>query len=65
MEGGVQQDSNGLRYRVSAVAGSGLSDAQGNLTSNVHGDTQLTSVRGAQDTWWFAPNWKAINRCSR
>ena len=58
-EGGVQQDSYKLRYRVSAIAGNWMSDAPGNLTSNVRGDTQLTSL-WAQDTWSFAPDWKAV-----
>lgn len=58
-EGGVQQDSYKLRYRVSAIAGNWISDAPGSLTSNVRGDTQLTSL-WAQDTWSFAPDWKAV-----
>ncbi len=58
-EGGVQQDSYKLRYRVSVIAGNWMGDAPSSLTSNVRGDTQLTSV-WAQDTWWFASAWKAV-----
>jgi iron complex outermembrane receptor protein len=59
VEGGAQQDSYKLRYRVSAIAGNWMSDAPGSLTSNVRGDTQLSSL-WAQDTWSFAPDWKAV-----
>lgn len=58
-EGGVQQDSYKLRYRVSAIAGNWMVDAPGTLNNNVRGDTQLTSV-WAQDTWSFAPQWKTV-----
>ncbi len=56
---GAQQDHYKLRYRTSNIAGNWLSDGAGNLASEVGGRTQLQSFY-AQDTWRFAPQWRAV-----
>ncbi len=56
---GLQQDHYRLRYRSSSITGNWLSDSAGPLASEVGGRTQLDSVY-AQDTWRFAPLWRAV-----
>jgi len=56
---GFQQDRYQLRYLTSNVPGNWLTDGAGALASNVRGDTRLRSLY-AQDTWAFAPKWKAV-----
>lgn len=56
---GLQQDSYGLDYVTSGIAGSWRSDAPGALVSDVGGHTRLRSL-WAQDAWRFAPDWKAV-----
>ncbi len=56
---GVQQDHYKLRYLTSNIAGNWISDAAGSLASEVGGRTQLQSLY-AQDTWRFAPQWRAV-----
>ena len=56
---GAQQDHYTLRYLTSNIAGNWLSDGAGSLASEVGGRTQLQSFY-AQDTWRFAPLWRAV-----
>lgn len=56
---GVQQDSYRLRYLTSNIAGNWTTDAAGSVASEVGGRTQLQSLY-AQDTWRFAPDWRAV-----
>lgn len=56
---GAQQDHYRLRYLTSNISGNWLSDGTGPLASEVGGRTQLQSVY-AQDTWRFAPMWRAV-----
>ncbi|QHI98100.1 TonB-dependent receptor [Xylophilus rhododendri] len=56
---GYQQENYQLRYSTYNVAGNYLNDGGGSLASDVHGDTRLQSL-WAQDTWRFAPDWKAV-----
>ncbi|MFM7000663.1 MAG: TonB-dependent receptor [Limnohabitans sp.] len=56
---GVQQDSYNLRYLTSNIAGNWTTDAAGTVASEVGGRTQLQSLY-AQDTWRFAPEWRAV-----
>ena len=56
---GLQQDNYTLKYLTSNIAGNWLSDPAGSLASNVGGKTSLSSLY-AQDTWAFAPRWKAV-----
>jgi iron complex outermembrane recepter protein len=60
---GAQQDSYKLRYLTSNIAGNWTTDAAGkgvnDLASEVGGRTQLQSLY-AQDTWRFAPDWRAV-----
>lgn len=56
---GAQQDHYRLRYVTSNIAGHWLSDGAGSLASEVGGRTQLQSLY-AQDTWRFAPQWRAV-----
>jgi iron complex outermembrane receptor protein len=56
---GAQQDSYKLRYLSSNIAGNWTTDAAGSLASEVGGRTQLQSLY-AQDTWRFAPEWRAV-----
>ena len=59
MDFGVQQDSYKYRYLTSNITGNWLADGAGTLASEVGGRTQLQSVY-AQDTWRFAPKWRAV-----
>jgi iron complex outermembrane recepter protein len=54
---GVQQDSYRLRSLVSETS-DWLQGSAGALNSAFRGNTQLTSLY-AQDTWKFAPDWRA------
>lgn len=56
---GAQQDHYRLRYLTSNISGNWLSDGAGSLASEVGGRTQLQSFY-AQDTWRFAPMWRAV-----
>ena len=56
---GAQQDHYRLRYQTSSIAGNWISDGAGSLTSEVGGRTRLQSLY-AQDTWRFAPLWRAV-----
>ncbi len=56
---GAQQDHYTLRYRSSSIAAQWLNDGAGSLASEVGGRTQLQSLY-AQDTWRFAPLWRAV-----
>jgi iron complex outermembrane receptor protein len=56
---GVQQDRYKLRYLTSGIAGNWTTDAAGSTVSEVGGRTQLQSLYG-QDTWRFAPDWRAV-----
>ena len=56
---GAQQDHYKLRYLTSNIAGNWMSDGAGSLASEVGGRTQLQSLY-AQDTWRFAPLWRAV-----
>ena len=56
---GAQQDSYTYRYRTSTITGNWLTDGAGSLASEVGGRTRLQSVY-AQDTWRFAPQWRAV-----
>jgi len=56
---GAQQDHYKLHYLTSNIAGNWLSDGAGSLASEVGGRTQLQSLY-AQDTWRFAPQWRAV-----
>jgi iron complex outermembrane receptor protein len=56
---GVQVDSGQLNYKVSNISGNWISDGAGSLSSQIGGKTQLQSLF-AQDTWNFAPRWKAV-----
>lgn len=56
---GVQQDSYRLRYLTSNIAGNWTTDAAGSVASEVGGRTHLQSLY-AQDTWRFAPDWRAV-----
>ena len=57
LEFGGQRDSAMLRNRVSAVA-DWIGAREGRLLSTFNGNTLLQSLY-AQDTWRFAPAWKA------
>ena len=59
VEFGAQQDSYKLRYLTSNIAGNWTTDAAGSVASEVGGRTQLQSLY-AQDTWRFAPDWRAV-----
>jgi iron complex outermembrane receptor protein len=52
-------DSGQLNYKVSNISGNWISDGAGSLSSQIGGKTQLQSLF-AQDTWNFAPRWKAV-----
>ncbi|MGV0959234.1 MAG: TonB-dependent receptor [Limnohabitans sp.] len=56
---GAQQDSYKLRYLTSNIEGNWTTDAAGAVASEVGGRTQLQSLY-AQDTWRFAPAWRAV-----
>lgn len=56
---GAQQDHYKLRYLTSNIAGNWFSDGAGSMASEVGGRTQLQSFY-AQDTWRFAPLWRAV-----
>jgi iron complex outermembrane receptor protein len=56
---GAQLDSYKLSYLTSNIAGNWTTDAAGSLASEVGGRTQLQSVY-AQDSWRFAPQWRAV-----
>jgi iron complex outermembrane recepter protein len=56
---GAQQDSYGLDFVTSNIAGNWRADAPGALVSDVGGRTRLRSLWG-QDAWRFAPAWKAV-----
>lgn len=56
---GAQQDHYRLRYQTSNIAGNWLGDGASTLASEVGGRTQLQSFY-AQDTWRFAPLWRAV-----
>jgi len=56
---GAQQDHYRLRYVTSNIAGNWITDGAGSLASEVGGRTQLQSFY-AQDTWRFAPLWRAV-----
>jgi iron complex outermembrane receptor protein len=56
---GAQLDHYKLRYRTSNITGNWLSDGAGSLASEVGGRTQLQSLY-VQDTWRFAPLWRAV-----
>jgi len=56
---GAQQDSYTYRYLSSNITGNWLADGAGTLASEVGGRTQLQSLY-AQDTWRFAPRWRAV-----
>ncbi len=56
---GAQQDQYRLRYLTSNITGNWLTDGASSLASEVGGRTQLQSVY-AQDTWRFAPQWRAV-----
>ena len=56
---GAQQDHYKLHYLTSNIAGNWLGDGAGSLASEVGGRTQLQSLY-AQDTWRFAPLWRAV-----
>ena len=56
---GAQQDHYRLRYLTSNIGGNWMSDGAGSLASEVGGRTQLQSLY-AQDTWRFAPLWRAV-----
>jgi iron complex outermembrane recepter protein len=56
---GAQQDSYKLRYLTSNIAVNWTTDAAGTVASEVGGRTQLQSLY-AQDTWRFAPDWRAV-----
>ncbi|MGE0799763.1 MAG: TonB-dependent receptor [Lautropia sp.] len=56
---GAQQDRYRLGYRTSAIAGDWRNDPGGATVSNVTGTTAI-QVLYAQDTWSFAPRWKAV-----
>jgi iron complex outermembrane recepter protein len=56
---GVQQDHYKLRYLTSNITGNWITDGAGPLASEVGGRTQLQSLY-AQDTWRFAPDWRAV-----
>lgn len=56
---GVQQDTYTLHYVTSNIAGNWRFDPAGALASDVGGRTRLRSL-WAQDTWRFAPAWKAV-----
>jgi iron complex outermembrane recepter protein len=56
---GAQQDNYKLRYLTSNIAGNWTTDAAGTVASEVGGRTQLQSLY-AQDTWRFAPEWRAV-----
>ena len=56
---GAQQDSYKYRYLTSNISGNWLADGAGTLVSEVGGRTQLQSLY-AQDTWRFAPQWRAV-----
>jgi iron complex outermembrane receptor protein len=56
---GAQQDHYKLRYLTSNIAGNWITDGAGTLASEVGGRTQLQSLY-AQDTWRFAPDWRAV-----
>ncbi|HEY1229237.1 MAG TPA: TonB-dependent receptor, partial [Ramlibacter sp.] len=59
VDAGVQQERFALAYRTSSIAGNWRTDAPGTLASDVGGTTHLRSAWG-QDTWSFAPDWKAV-----
>jgi iron complex outermembrane receptor protein len=56
---GAQQDNYKLRYLSSNIARNWTTDAAGTVASEVGGRTQLQSLY-AQDTWRFAPEWRAV-----
>ncbi len=56
---GYQQDHYTLQYRTSSITGNFLTDPAGSTLSNVGGNTALQSLY-AQDTWAFAPRYKAV-----
>ena len=56
---GAQQDDYTLHYRTSNIPGHWMSDGAGSLASEVGGRTRLQSLY-AQDTWRFAPLWRAV-----
>lgn len=56
---GAQQDNYKLRYLTSNIAGNWTTDPAGSVASEVGGRTQLQSLY-AQDTWRFAPDWRAV-----
>lgn len=56
---GAQLDNYKLRYLTSNIAGNWTTDAAGSVASEVGGRTQLQSLY-AQDTWRFAPDWRAV-----
>lgn len=56
---GAQQDHYRLRYQTSNIAGNWPGDGASTLASEVGGRTQLQSFY-AQDTWRFAPLWRAV-----
>lgn len=56
---GFQQDNYQLRILRSSIAGNWLVDDPGATISDVGGKTQ-TQALYAQDTWRFAPKWKAV-----
>ncbi|MEY5097962.1 MAG: hypothetical protein RJA36_681 [Pseudomonadota bacterium] len=56
---GWQLASYQLGYLTSAVAGNWITDPAGAMTSQVGGKTRLQSLY-AQDSWAFAPRWKAV-----
>ncbi|MFD0667591.1 TonB-dependent receptor [Ramlibacter sp. MAHUQ-53] len=59
VDAGLQQDSFALDYRTRGTAGSWIDGEPGPLVSDTGGRTRLRSA-WAQDTWAFAPRWKAV-----
>ena len=56
---GAQQDHYKLRYLTSSITGNWTTDGPGSVASEVGGRTQMRSLY-AQDTWRFAPQWRAV-----
>ena len=56
---GAQQDHYTLRYATSNISGNWVTNGATSMASEVGGRTQLQSLY-AQDTWRFAPQWRAV-----
>ncbi|HSV51651.1 MAG TPA: TonB-dependent receptor, partial [Burkholderiaceae bacterium] len=59
MDFGFQRDSYQLAYLTSNAVGSWIDGPAGTVVSDVGGMTRLQSLY-AQDSWAFAPRWKAV-----